>query len=64
MWAPVVQPQLQLTHPLSLPEWVTLEDFELAPQGYERGNVMVEAPTSFSPFFPCQLYTSLSFLLQ
>ena len=48
---PVVQPQPQLTHPLSLPEWVTLEDFELVPQGYKRGNVTVEeAPTSFSPF--------------
>ena len=51
MWAPVVQLQPQLTHPLSLPEWVTLDDFELVPQGYERGNVTVEeAPTSSSPF--------------
>ena len=33
MWAPVVQPQPWLAHPLSLPEWVTLEDFESVPQG-------------------------------
>ena len=64
MWAPVVQPQLQLAHPLSLPKWVTLEDFESVPQDYERGNVTVEGPpTLFSPFslVDCML---LSFLLQ
>ena len=64
MWAPVAQLQLQLTPPLSLPEWVTLEDFESAPQGYEGGNVMVlEAPTSFSPFSStdCTLLTHFSF---
>ena len=42
MWAPVAQPQPQPSHPLTLPEWVTLEGFELAPQGYDGGNVMVE----------------------
>ena len=64
MWAPVVQLQLQLPHPLSLPEWGTLEDFESVPQGYERGNVMVEeAPTSFSPFslVDCTLLSYFSF---
>ena len=51
MWAPVVQLQLQLACPLSLPAWVTWEDLEPVPQGYEGGNVTVEeAPTSFSPF--------------
>ena len=64
MWAPVVQLQPQLTHPLSLPKWVTLEDFESAPQGYKRGNVTVEeAPTSFSPFslVDCTLLSHFSF---
>ena len=64
MWAPVVQLQLWLTCPLSLPKWVTLEDFELASQGYKRGNVMVEeAPTSFSPFSlaDCMLLSHFSF---
>ena len=28
MWAPVVQPQLQHTRPLSLSKWATLGDFE------------------------------------
>ena len=37
MWAPVAQLQLWLTHPLSLPEWVTLEGFESVSQGYDRG---------------------------
>ena len=51
MWAPVAQLQLWLTHPLTLPDWATLEDFEPASQDYNGGNVMVEeAPTSFSPF--------------
>ena len=64
MWAPVVQPQPQLTHPLTLPKWVTLEDFESVPQGYQRGNVTVEeAPTSFSPFslVDCMLLSHFSF---
>ena len=64
MWAPVVQPQPQLTHPLSLPKWVTLEDFESVPQGYQRGNVTVEeAPTLFSPFslVDCILLSHFSF---
>ena len=64
MWAPVVQPQPWLTHPLSLPGWVTLEGFESVPQGYERGNVTVEeAPASFSPFssVDCKLLSHFSF---
>ena len=64
MWAPVAQPQLQLACPLSLPKWVTWEDLESVPQGYERGNVMVkEAPTSFSPFslVDCMLLSHFSF---
>ena len=51
MWAPLVQPQPWLTVPLSLPEWAILGDLESVPQGYNRGNVMVEdPPISFSPF--------------
>ena len=42
MWAPVAQPQPQLACHLSLPEWATWEDLELVPQGYDRGNAMVE----------------------
>ena len=64
MWAPVVQPQPWLAHPLSLPKWVTLGDFEPVSQGYNRGNVMVEeAPTSFSPFslVDCMLLSHFSF---
>ena len=64
MWAPVVQPQLQLAHPLTLPKWVTLEDFESVPQDYERGNVTVEGPpTLFSPFslVDCMLLSHFSF---
>ena len=64
MWAPVVQLQLQLTHPLTLPEWATLEGFELVPQSYEGGNVTVEeGPTSFSPFsiVDCTLLSHFSF---
>ena len=64
MWAPVVQLQLRLTHPLSLPKWVTWEDLESGPQGYERGNVTVEEPpTSFSPFslVDCTLLSHFSF---
>ena len=64
MWAPVAQLQLQLTHPLSLPKWVTLEDFELVSQDYNGGNVTVEeAPTSFSPFslVDCMLLSHFSF---
>ena len=48
----------------SPPEWVTLEDFEPVSQGYDGGNVMViEAPTSFSPFSPvkCTLLSHFSF---
>ena len=43
---------------------MTLEDFELVPQGYEGGNVTVEeAPTSFSPFslVDCMLLSYFSF---
>ena len=64
IWAPVAQPQPQLTHPLSLPVWATWEDLELMPQGYEGGNVTVEeAPTSFSPFslVNCMLLSHFSF---
>ena len=64
MWAPVVQQQLQPALPLSLLEWVILEGFELVPQGYKGGNVMIEeAPTSFSPFSPvdCTLLSHFSF---
>ena len=64
MWAPVFQPQPWLSLPLSLPKWVTLESFELASQGYKRGNVMIkEPPTSFSPFSPtdCMLLSHFSF---
>ena len=64
MWAPVAQPQPWLTHPLSLPEWVTLEDFESEPQSYNGGNIMVEEPPiSFSPFTlaNCTLFSHFSF---
>ena len=64
MWVPAAQPQLQHAHPLSLPEWVTSEDFESEPQGYDRGNVMVEeAPISFSPFTmaDCTLFSHFPF---
>ena len=63
-WAPVVQLQPQLAHPLTLPVWVTWEDLELVSQGYEGGNVMVEeAPTSFPPFsfVDCTLLSHFSF---
>ena len=64
MWAPVVQPQLQHTHPLSLPEWATSGDFEPVSQDYNGGNVTVEgAPISFSPFssVDCTLLSHFSF---
>ena len=64
MWAPVSQLQPQLALTLSLPKWATLEGFELAPQGYKRGNVTIEeAPTLFSPFSltDCMLLTHFSF---
>ena len=64
MWALVAQPQLQLAHPLTLPKWATLEDFESVPQDCERGNVTVEeVPTSFSPFslVDCMLLSHFSF---
>ena len=64
MWAPVAQLQPQLALALSLPEWVTSEGFEPAPQDYEGGNVMVEeVPTSFSPFslVDCTLLSHFSF---
>ena len=64
MWAPVSQPQLQLARPLSLPAWVTWEDLEPVPQGYEGGNVTVGGtPTSFSPFslVDCMLLSHFSF---
>ena len=64
MWAPVAQLQPWPALPLFPPGWATLEDFESVPQGYERGNVMVqEAPTSFSPFSlaDCTLLSDFSF---
>ena len=64
MWAPVVQLQPWLAHPLFLPEWATLEDFESVLQGYEGGNVMIEeAPTSFLLFslVNCTLTSHFSF---
>ena len=64
MWAPVVQPQLWLAHPLSLPEWVTLDDFEPVSQDYDGGNVTIEeGPISFSPFslVDCTLLSHFSF---
>ena len=64
MWAPVVQPQPWLAHPLTLSKWVTLEDFESEPQSYDRGNVTVEDPCiSFSPFIlaDCTLFSHFSF---
>ena len=64
MWAPLVQLQPWLAHPLSLLEWVTLEDFELVSQDYDKGNVTVEkTPTSFSPFslVDCMLLSHFSF---
>ena len=64
MWAPVAQLLPQLTHPLTLPEWATLEGFESVPQGYKGGNVTVlEAPTSFSLFslVDCMLFSHFSF---
>ena len=64
MWAPIVQLQPRLALPLSLSEWVTLEDFELVSQGYKGGNVMVEeTPTSSSPFslVNCMLLSHFSF---
>ena len=53
-----------LTHPLTLPEWATLEDFELVSQDYDGGNVTVdESPTSFFPFslVDCTLLSHFSF---
>ena len=64
MWAPVAQPQLQLTPLQFFPEWATLEGFESVSQGYKGGNIMVErTPTSFSPFSPvdCTLISHFSF---
>ena len=64
IWAPIAQPQLQHTLHLSLPKWVTWDNLESGSQGYEGGNVMViEAPTSFSPFSStnCMLYSHFSF---
>ena len=64
MWAPVAQLQLWLTHPLSLPIWVTSEGFEPEPQSYDGGNVTVEdPPISFSPFTlaDCMLFSHFSF---
>ena len=63
MLAPVAQPQPQLTHHLSLPTWATWDDLESESQGYEGGNVVIEAPTSFSllSLTNCMLYSHLSF---
>ena len=62
MWAPVVQLQPQLMHPL--PEWITDGIFELESRGNDGGNVMVEdPPISFSPFslVDCTLIGHFSF---
>ena len=64
IWAPVVQPQPQLTHPLTLSEWVTLEGFESEPQSYDRGNVTVGEPRiCFLPFtsVDCTIFSLFSF---
>ena len=64
MWAPVVQPQLQLAHLLTLSKWVTLGGFESEPQSYDGGNVMVgDPPISFLPFTlaDCTLFSHFSF---
>ena len=59
MWAPVAQPQLQLTRPL--PEWLTNEVFKSGSQSNDEGNVMIEdPPASFSPFSPVD-YTMLNY---
>ena len=62
MWAPVVQLQPQLTHPL--PEWLTNEVFESESRIYNGGNVTVEdPPISFSPFSSanCTMLSHFSF---
>ena len=62
MWAPVVQLQPQLVHPL--PEWVTNGIFESESQGNNGGNVTIEdPPISFSPFslVDCTLISHFSF---
>ena len=62
MWAPVVQPQPRLMHPL--PEWVTDGVYELVSQSNNGGNVTVEnPPVSFSPFslLDCTLISHFSF---
>ena len=49
MWAPVAQPQPQLTHPL--PDWLTNGVLKLESQSNDGGNVTVEdPPIPFSPF--------------
>ena len=63
MWAPLAQLQPQHALHLSLPEWATWDNLESESQGYEGGNVTVEAPTSFSPLSltDCMLYSHFSF---
>ena len=63
MWAPVAQLQSWLAAPLSLPKWVTLDNFEMVPQDYKGGNVMVEEPPiSFSLFVSTIDYSLFSHL--
>ena len=62
MWAPVAQPQPQLTHPP--PEWLTDGVLELESRINNGGNVTVEdPPTSFSPFslVDCTMLSHFSF---
>ena len=62
MWAPVAQPQPQLTHPL--PEWLTKEVFESESRNNDRGDVTVEdPPIAFSPFYivDCTTLSHFSF---
>ena len=62
MWAPVAQPQPQLTHPP--PEWLEEGVFELESQNNDGGNVTVEDPSvSFSPFslVDCTMLSHFSF---
>ena len=62
MWAPVAQPQPQLTHPL--PEWLTDGVLKSGSQSNDGGNVMIEdPPISFSPFSltDCTMLSHFSF---
>ena len=62
MWAPVVQLQPQLVHPL--PEWLTKGVFESESRNNDGGNVTIEEPPiPFSPFSPtdCTMLSHFSF---